>query len=269
MTELNLDKTIQKKLQESGWMEHLEPFFRSPTWPRLLQVMHEKFKAGEVILPRGIDIFKVFIDTPFDSVKAVILGPEPEADGSSLGLSLASAQGFKRSENLRRVLTEIERDCQVFVPEGYNLLDGWSAQGVLLLNDVLTVTLDYPGSHIGLGWEELTDMAIKAVHDNNIAAFIAWGDESKEKIINLISLTKRGGNLFAFSGRPGSPEFTGCKHFSRVNEFLSKRDLEEIQWQKTSKNDLKDSVFLPKWTKKDEDDERIRNKHASIEWKLD
>lgn len=44
-------------------------------------------------------------------------------------------------------------------------LTGWAAQGVLLLNAVLTVRSGKPASHTGRGWEHVTDSAIRALDE--------------------------------------------------------------------------------------------------------
>jgi uracil-DNA glycosylase len=55
-------------------------------------------------------------------------------------------------------------------------LDDWAAQGVLMLNPVLTVAVGQAGSHMDCGWQALTSevvaqLAVKA----NPPAFLLWG----------------------------------------------------------------------------------------------
>jgi uracil DNA glycosylase len=52
----------------------------------------------------------------------------------------------------------------------------WARQGVLLLNTVLTVEEARAGSHVGRGWELVTDACLAAVAGRDVpCAFILWG----------------------------------------------------------------------------------------------
>ena len=65
------------------------------------------------------------------------------------------------------------------------LSDKMGKQGVLLLNTVLTVRAHAANSHRGIGWEEFTDAAIRALNglDHPIVVYIVGkaGAEQKKR----------------------------------------------------------------------------------------
>ena len=60
-------------------------------------------------------------------------------------------------------------------------------QGVLLLNNVLTVESGNPNSHKDFGWEIFTEAVIKRISDSkNNLVFMLWGSNAhkKERLID-------------------------------------------------------------------------------------
>lgn len=58
----------------------------------------------------------------------------------------------------------------------------WAEQGVLLLNNVLTVREGQPQSHQGIGWERFTDAVVEAINEREQpAVFILWGSHAQKK----------------------------------------------------------------------------------------
>src|SRR4051794_33883434 len=81
-------------------------------------------------------VLRAFAETPFWSVKVVILGQDPyprkgEADG--LAFSVASGAALPRS--LRQIFKELQRDLGMHWPSTGDL-GPWAGRGVLLLNTV-------------------------------------------------------------------------------------------------------------------------------------
>jgi uracil-DNA glycosylase len=71
----------------------------------------------------------------------------------------------------------------VFSRPNHGCLEGWSRQGVLLLNTSLTVRAHEAASHKGLGWDVFTDAVIDAVNLNcSGVVFLLWGKHAEEKV---------------------------------------------------------------------------------------
>lgn len=179
---------------------------------------HLLFKAFQAVLPTAI--------------KVVILGQDPYHDaGQADGLAFSVPQGTKPlPPSLRNILKELEADLGQ-PPIASGDLSNWASQGVLLLNTVLSVQHNQPGSHRQLGWEAFTDAAITAAsQESESAVFILWGNWARRKAA-LIDLDK---HLVWQSAHP-SPlaayrGFFGSKPFSQANAWLAKYGKGEIEW---------------------------------------
>lgn len=115
-------------------------------------------------------------------------------------------------------------------PNHGSLLE-WANQGVLLLNALLTVTAQEPGSHADVGWESFTDSIIsKLDSEKENLVFLLWGGFAQMKGIKI----NRDKHLVLKSGHP-SPRseklFFGNRHFSQTNTFLRSKGIEPINWQ--------------------------------------
>ena len=143
----------------------------------------EEMKAGVVIYPPAKQIFNAFNLAPFNKVKVVILGQDPyHGKGQAHGLSFSVPNGIIPPPSLVNIFKEIESDLGVKISKTNGNLEGWAKQGVLLLNAILTVRADSPASHRNLGWEKLTNAAIKALSDKKRAyCFFSSGANSPKK----------------------------------------------------------------------------------------
>lgn len=186
--------------------------------------------SPQVYPPKEL-IFRALELTTLEKVKVVILGQDPyHGKGEANGLAFSVNKGIKLPPSLRNIYKELETDLGI-KPALHGDLTSWAKQGVLLLNSVLTVKKDKPGSHRNMGWEEYTDSIIKEISDKreNIV-FILWGKYAQSKK-DLIDGKK---HLIIFSSHP-SPfsarkGFFGSKPFSKVNKYLTKNGQSKIDW---------------------------------------
>jgi uracil-DNA glycosylase len=182
--------------------------------------------------PPTRDIFKALELTPFDKVKAVILGQDPyHNENQANGLAFSVYRGIKIPPSLRNIYKELNNDLGLPIPK-HGDLSKWALQGVLLLNSILTVEPHKPASHRGIGWEEYTDEIIKEINDKkeNIV-FILWGNYAQAKgkhIDKSKHLIIKSPHPSPFSARNG---FFGSKPFSKCNTYLKQNDIEEIDWE--------------------------------------
>src|SRR5690606_21552646 len=109
-------------------------------------------------------------------------------------------------------------------------LEAWAEQGVLLLNAILTVRANEPASHEKIGWMKFTDEVIRILSRNKKdLVFILWGNFARNKK-TLIDESK---HLVLESAHP-SPfsvlKFSGCRHFSKANEWLTAHHIDPVNW---------------------------------------
>lgn len=214
---------------ESGWKEALREEFLSEYFVKIKENLLAA-KACEIVYPPGNLIFNAFNLTPFERVRAVILGQDPyHGAHQAMGLSFSVPRGVRIPPSLVNIYKEIKSDLGISEPASGDL-SYWAKQGVLLLNASLSVGANRANSHSGFGWQIFTDAVIKilSARRQNLV-FMLWGNFAKAKSA-LIDAQR---HLILTAAHP-SPlaggAFFGCRHFSRCNEYLRAHGLGEIDW---------------------------------------
>ncbi len=185
---------------------------------------------GRSVLPAAPDLFAAFRLTPQERVRVVILGQDPyPTPGDAHGLAFSVERGTPVPRSLANIFREMRDDIGAAPASGN--LTGWARQGVLLLNSVLTVEAGAAGSHRRLGWQALTDEAIRAVSSRREpAVFILWGADAQAKrplIDQARHLVIESVHPSPLSARRG---FFGSRPFSRANAFLRERGRGAVEW---------------------------------------
>ncbi len=215
----------------ANWQGYLERELREPYFKRLTEFLAEEKKTYEIYPPKE-QIFNAFNLTDFEKVKAVIVGQDPyHGKGEAMGLSFSVPRDCPIPPSLKNIFKELKDDLGYDEPNSGDLTK-WAQQGVLLLNAVLTVRANVAASHGGRGWERFTDKAISLLgRREQPTAFVLWGNYARKKrsFIN----PKR--HLIIESAHPSplsaSRGFFGSRPFSRINEFLTAKGIEPIDWR--------------------------------------
>jgi uracil-DNA glycosylase len=215
---------------DESWKKLLSDQFNAPYFTELKNFLVQE-KKQFVVYPPGPQIFSAFNRTPFSKVKVVIIGQDPyHGPGQANGLCFSVAEGIKSPPSLKNIFKELNTDLGIPIPYSGNL-EPWADQGVLLLNAVLTVRANTPGSHQKKGWETFTDAVIKTISDNKKGVvFLLWGNfaHTKEALIN----DKKHFILKAAHPSPlARGAFFGCKHFSKTNRILETESIAPIDWR--------------------------------------
>ena len=213
-----------------GWDEKLADIFNDENYLQIREFLKDEY-SHHVIYPSMYDIFNAFKFTPYDKLKAVILGQDPyHEEGQAHGLSFSVNKGIKIPPSLVNIYKELYDDLGI-PPHEDGYLKKWAEQGVLLLNTVLTVRQGLANSHKGKGWEWFTDNVIKVVNEKETpVVFILWGANARSKK-SLIDTRKH----YVIESAHPSPlscynGFFGSKPFSKTNNFLMSRGIEPIDW---------------------------------------
>lgn len=201
-----------------------------PTIRRIGEFLRTEVAAGRSYLPSGNNVLRAF-SKPMDQVKVLIVGQDPyPTPGHPTGLSFSVDRRVRPLPgSLRNIYQELQHDLGIPAAE-HGDLQSWFDQGVLLLNRVLTVQVSKPASHRRIGWEEVTECAIKAlVARNKPLVAILWGKDAQ-------SLTPMLGNTPIIASPHPSPlsasrGFFGSRPFSRTNQLLVDQGAAEIDWR--------------------------------------
>ena len=101
--------------------------------------------------------------------------------GQAHGLCFSVKKGVEIPPSLVNIYQELHDDLGCEIPD-HGCLTKWAQQGVLMLNTVLTVRAHQANSHRGIGWEEFTDAAIRALNgQDRPIVFILWGAPAQRK----------------------------------------------------------------------------------------
>lgn len=219
-------------IQGKIWHSHLDKEFSKPYMLDLSQYLEKQTQKGKVIYPAREQIFASLNATDFENVKVVILGQDPyHGEGEAHGLSFSVQEGVKIPSSLRNIFKELETDLGIKAPHSGNL-SHWAEQGVLLLNDVLTVEKDQAHAHKNQGWEKFTDAIFNLLNEKKEnLVFILWGKHAQKKGAQI----DRSKHLVIESAHPSGLSayrgFIGSKPFSKTNTYLSQQKRKIIDWK--------------------------------------
>jgi uracil-DNA glycosylase len=213
-----------------NWQEIIQKQQEKAYFQTINQHLNNAKQAGEIILPQPSNFFRALNNTALSDTKVVILGQDPyHGLNQANGLAFSVPKQVKIPPSLNNIFKAIRFDLKTPCPL-HGDLTAWANQGVLLLNTVLTVTLNKPNSHKNIGWQLFTDHIIKTISANcTHVVFLLWGNQAKVKC-DLIA--KRHTILQAPHPSPLSAYkgFITCKHFSKTNQALINHKQLPINW---------------------------------------
>jgi uracil-DNA glycosylase len=214
-----------------SWLAAIGEEFDKPYMADLKGFIAAELRGGKTIHPEPEEFFAALDATPLDRVRAVIVGQDPyHGPGQAHGLSFSVRRGVAKPPSLRNIFRELRDDLGVPEPP-HGCLAAWAAQGVLMLNAVLSVEDGRPASHAERGWETFTDAVIRAVNDRpGHVAFVLWGAYAQRKGRGVDAsrhLVVASRHPSPFSAADG---FFGSRPFSKVNAFLRGKGAGEIDW---------------------------------------
>ncbi len=218
-----------------SWRAALDPVLQTKEARTLGGWLRAEEEQGKVIYPPRGERLNALALTPLDAVKVVILGQDPyHGPGQAHGLAFSVRDGVRMPPSLVNIYRELQDDTGVSPSESGNL-ERWARQGVLLLNNTLTVEAGQAGSHAKKGWEAVTDACVAAVAERDTpCVFVLWGSHAQGKAKRIDSLGKAEHHLVLSSVHPSPLSahrgFFGSKPFSQTNAFLKTHGLTPIDW---------------------------------------
>lgn len=216
------------------WARALAP--AAPELHRLAAVLEEERCAGNTVLPAPGNILRAFA-RPLAGVKVLLIGQDPyPTPGHAVGLSFSVDREVRPlPRSLNNIYKELAADLGI-PPSPHGDLSAWADQGVLLLNRVLTVRAGSAGSHRRRGWEQITELAVRAVvarrtSDGVPAPLVAvlWGNDARS-IVPLLDGIPRIESAHP-SPLSASRGFFGSRPFSRANDLLQQQGSEPVDWR--------------------------------------
>ncbi|MGQ7297161.1 uracil-DNA glycosylase [Quadrisphaera sp. KR29] len=211
-----------------------------PSWARALAPVEEDLArldadltarraGGEQVLPAPEHVLRAF-EQPLEEVRVLLLGQDPyPRPGHAVGLAFSVAPHVRPlPPTLRNLLKELTADTGAPAPSTGDL-SPWSERGVLLLNRVLTVRAGESGSHRRLGWERVTDAAVRALAARGgPLVSVLWGRDAQTAAPLLAGTAVLTG--VHPSPLSASRGFHGSRPFSAVDAALRAQGAPPVGW---------------------------------------
>lgn len=214
-------------LIDASWADALAPV--APDLARMGEFLRAEVADGRPYLPPGDRVLRAF-QQPVGDVRVLIVGQDPyPTPGHPIGLSFAVERDVRPlPRSLANIYRELADDLGVR-PPAHGDLGAWNRGGVMLLNRVLTVRPGEPGSHRGIGWERVTDHAIRTLVDRGgPLVAILWGRDA-QSLRPLLADVPRIESVHP-SPLSASRGFFGSRPFSRANALLVELGGEPVDW---------------------------------------
>lgn len=213
------------------WDEILREEFEKDYYKKIREFLKTEY-SNHIVYPKMENIFSALKLCDYDDIKVVIIGQDPyHEEGQAHGLSFSVQPGIAIPPSLLNMYKELKEDLGCYIPNN-GFLEKWAKQGVLLLNNVLTVRAHEANSHKACGWETFTDRIVIELNKRETPIiFLMWGSCAKNKekyITNPIHKILKAPHPSPLSAYRG---FFGCKHFSAVNNILMENGELPIDWQ--------------------------------------
>ena len=215
---------------DNDWDNYVQEETAKPYYLRLRRFLKQAYTT-KTIYPPMDEIFSALRHTAYADVNVVILGQDPYINpGEAHGMAFSVCPKAKIPPSLRNIFLELGDDLGCTMPNNGYLMP-WAAQGVLLLNTVLTVEARRSKSHGGIGWEGFTDAIIARLNQRERPViFMLWGKVAQEKAA-LINQNIHTVLTAAHPSPLAGGKFFGCRHFSKANALLVAQGQPAIDWQ--------------------------------------
>lgn len=222
-----------------AWRAVLDPYLASAAGRSLRETLITRNQTTQTA-PLADDVFAALRACPDPAaVRVVILGQDPyHTPGMAHGLAFSVRPAVtKLPPSLQNIYKELMSDLEVSAPPASGCLSTWAEQGVLLLNDVLTVAIGSPQSHAGIGWELLTaQLLTRVLEAAPHVVVIAWGRPAQKKLLTpavAARLASKGHTVLQAphpSPLSAHTGFFGSRPFSKTNAALAAHGQAPITW---------------------------------------
>jgi uracil-DNA glycosylase len=224
-----------------SWARHFFPFYEQGGFDEIFTTLKAHSLRGMEIAPVSTSTFRCFQDTPYDSLKVVIIGTCPYhtkykdqqiADGLCMSNSNNPPGDLHLAPTLEQFYAGLENDLEdglclqcVKQPSLYYL----ATQGVLLYNAALTTRIGEAKTHQKL-WEPFSRYFLREVISLTGVPVIFLGNEAGKLEDDLVPWQDRFLLSHPASASYNSTTWNSEGAFTKVNEILKANNNETIQW---------------------------------------
>ncbi len=212
----------------TDWKEFLDNEFKQSY---LIKIDELLYQSNQIIYPTKENIFRCFNYFNIDDTRVVIFGQDPYHNvDQANGLAFSVSQEIKTPPSLLNIFKKLKIDTNI--TRTNSDLQDWAKQGVLLLNNALTVIEHSPESHSKIGWMEFVIHVIQQLNQcNHQIMFVLMGNHSKQ-LYEYIDINK---HSVLLTSHPSPLSAIRCKFFekdlfNKIDEFLKNNNYKNIKW---------------------------------------
>jgi len=171
---------------------------------------------GGIIFPVRSELLSNLKNIRPASVRVVIVGSQPYRSPYATGIPFAA---IGKTNTLHEINIEMQLDCGQYLHD-YSL-SGWIEQGILLLNDISTMSTKRNHS-----WEGFVDSVLDFI-DSKDLVICAMGSQDKISLINRKASVVRAHD-------PQHHLFHGSRMFTNINNNLLLLGQKPVEWGRTN-----------------------------------
>lgn len=196
----------------------------------LLREIERAYDLDESAIPTKANLLRAFVFPP-EHYRVLILGQDPYPNPEhAIGLAFAVPVGtHPLPPTLGNIFKELRSDLGNSIVKTGDV-SVWAERGVMLLNRHLSTSAHNSAAHLGFGWGEFTDAAVRALANvrGQRLVGILWGQKAQELAPVLadarVISSPHPSPLSSYRGFFGSKPFSGC------NKLLLELGEEVIDW---------------------------------------
>ena len=220
-----------------SWHARMRPFIESEECDKIYAFLKSESKRGKKVAPISMHVWRCFLETSLDDLKAVMVGlcpyhtfrnDAPVADGLLMGCSVTGVVQPSLDQYYRAVEKEFYDGLNLKIIENPDV-SFIAHQGVLMLNAALTTEKDKAGSHLEI-WEPFIKYLFEEIINHLGIPIIFLGKESAKykKYTGIFT------HVFELS-HPASASYKGTDWdtegvFTKVNRLLEENNGFSVQW---------------------------------------
>lgn len=220
-----------------SWHSKIKPFIESKECDKIYEFLKFESRRGKHLLPLSTNVWRCFLETPFDELKVILCGLSPYhtmrdglpiADGLLFGCSITNYP----QPSLEQFYGAAERELYNGLNLQYNKnpdVSYLAHRGVLMLNAALTCEYLKAGSH-NLLWEPFMKYLFEEVIAGTGVPIVFLGKESAKLEKYTMPFTWIFKCVHPASSAYSQTEWDSQGMFKGVNKVLKDTINETITW---------------------------------------
>lgn len=161
------------------WFNWTVDYIGTPQFQELMRKLNREERKKFAVYPSKEEVFRAFEARP-DKIKMICIGQDPYTGGKATGLAFGVKQNEKPTPSLLHIEEAIKSSLGIDGTLDYTMRS-WAEQGVLLLNNTLTIRGAQTNSHKEY-WRSFTRRILYAIMENFVkpVPIILLGTEARQ-----------------------------------------------------------------------------------------